>query len=328
MDYTLINKYLAGTATETEVEEIFTWIESSSSNRDEFVKYKQAWALTARSNKNIKSSWTKVQNQTTRKNKIPSLYLNVIRYAALIIVTLGLGMVLQYILTTNNHQQGKTYLASTTINASFGQMTNLVLPDGTSVILNSGSTITYSTNFSLANRNVILEGEAFFDVAKDSIHPFTIETETIDFRVYGTSFNIEAYSDDKQVNTTLIEGSLGVISKKGNELVRLSPGENAKYEKLEYELFVNKVDTSLYTSWKIGVISFRNERLEDIARKIERLYNVKIVIRNKNLLNETYWGTILRNKPIDQILEVIKITASFEYEIVTEENQKTLIYWD
>lgn len=328
MEYSLINKYLSGNATEKEVEEIFQWIESSSDNKSEFIKYKKAWALTARSKKSIDAAWTKVQKQTTGKNNLRLLVQNTIKYAASFILILGLGMVLHYVLTEENTPHKLTYLNTTQIKAPLGQMTNVSLPDGTSIILNSGSTVSYNGYFAEGDRTVELIGEAYFDVVKDVEHPFTVKTQSVDLRVYGTSFNIEAYPEDKHVNTTLIEGSLGVMTKKGNELVRLIPGENASFNKLGSKLFVSKVDTSLYMSWKDGIISFRNERLEDIATKIERWYNVEIIIRNKKLADELYWGSILRNKPIDQILEVLKLTASFEYEMVTRTDQSTLIYWD
>ena len=328
MDYSLINRYLRGEATEKEIEEIFNWIESSPGNKSEFIKYKQAWALTAKSNKNINASWIKIQQQTTGKKQVRFLLQKAMRYAAIFIVALGLGIILQKLISEKNIHQSLPYLQTTSIHAPYGQTANVSLPDGTSIILNSGSTLFYHSNFAEGERTVKLEGEAFFNVTEDSQHPFTVQTELLDLRVYGTSFNVEAYPQDKQVNTTLIEGSLGVISKKGNELVRLVPSENARYDKLASELHVSKVDTSLYTSWKMGIISFKNETLEDIALKIERVYNVEIIISNKKLANELYKGTILRNKPIDQVLEVLGLAASFEYRIIEKTGQPTLIYWD
>lgn len=327
MDYSLINKYLRGIATEKEVGEIFMWIKSSSSNKSEFLKYKQAWALTAKSNKNLDIAWTKVQRQTTGKNRTRFLLQNMMKYAAIFIVILGVGMVLQHVLTERSSHENLAYLETVKIDAPLGQITNINLPDGTTVVLNSGSTLSYNIPFLNSVRNVKLEGEAYFAVAKDSEHLFIVETQSVDLKVYGTSFNVEAYPEDKHVNTTLVEGSLGVISKKGEEMVRLVPGENAKYEKNLAKLTVSEVDIALYMSWKEGFVSFRNERLEDIATKIERMYDVEIIIRNKKLRDELYSGTILRNKPLNQILEIL-LTASIKYEIVTRADQSRLIYWD
>jgi len=236
-------------------------------------------------------------------------------------------MMMQYILPQKSHEQF-SYLAETRIEVPLGQMSNVLLPDGTTVNLNSGTTLVYSGKFNSGERVVSLEGEAFFDVTKDQAHPFLIKTNLLDFKVYGTSFNIQAYPEDKVINTTLVEGSLGIIGKNGSEITRLVPGENATYSEDNRKLLVGNVNQEIYTSWKDGLVTFRNEKLKDIARKIERWYNVEIVIKNASLGEELYMGTILKNKPVDQILEVFSLTSSLKYQIVPRANERNLIYWD
>lgn len=327
MNYSIINKYLAGEASEGEVQEVFQWMNSDSENRKEFIQYKKVWALTSKSNENTDKAWSRVSATLARpKGK----QLNINRYwmvAAGFVLVFGLGMLMQYILPQKSQEQF-SYLAETRIEVPLGQMSNVVLPDGTTVRLNSGTKLVYSGKFNSGERVVSLEGEAFFDVSKDQTHPFLIKTSTLDFKVYGTSFNIQAYPEDKEINTTLVEGSLGIIGKSGNELARLVPGENASYRDVDKKLLVGKVNLDLYTSWKDGLVTFRNEKLKDIARKIERWYNVEIVIKNARLGEEIYLGTILKNKPIDQILEVFALTSSLKYRIVTRADQRTLIYWE
>jgi ferric-dicitrate binding protein FerR (iron transport regulator) len=174
----------------------------------------------------------------------------------------------------------------------------------------------------------MLKGEAFFDVAKDQDHPFRIETSLLNFEVFGTSFNIEAYPDDPTINTTLVEGSLAISDKTHKELHRLKPGENASYEGWQTKLVVTNVSTGIYTSWKDGLITFRNEKLKEIAKKIERWYNVKIIINNPKIGEQAYFGTILKNKPIDQILEVLKLSSSMKYKIEYKPDKPTIIYWE
>jgi ferric-dicitrate binding protein FerR (iron transport regulator) len=150
----------------------------------------------------------------------------------------------------------------------------------------------------------------------------------LDFKVYGTKFNVQAYPGDKEVNSTLVEGSLGVIRKTGNEVTRLVPGENVNFKEESQKIIVENVDVQLYTSWKDGLVTFKNEKLKDIAKKIERWYNVQIVITNPRLAEEFYMGTIMKNKPIDQLLEVFKLTSSLNYRIVPRPDKSTLIYWE
>jgi len=209
-----------------------------------------------------------------------------------------------------------------------GQMSNVVLPDGTTVQLNSGTTLNYSANFNSGKRVVTLEGEAFFDVAKDPSHPFLVKTKTLDFEVYGTSFNIQAYPDEHVLNATLVDGSLGVFSKNGDDVSTLEPRENLMYNNQTKAMEIKRVNTNMYTSWKQGLITFWNESLSAIALKLERWYNVEIIIQNKDLANELYIGTIMKNKPIDQILEVFRVTSSLKYRVVQRPDKPMLIYWE
>jgi len=324
MDYSIINKYLAGEASEAEVQEVFRWIDAAPENRQEFIQYKKIWALTSRSEGNQYEAWN--NNLIAKPNNIRNLT-TYSKYAAAVLVIFSLGMMLQY-MVGQKISETQTYLADTQIEVPAGQMSSVLLPDGTKVQLNSGSKLVYSAGFNSGERTVNLEGEAFFDVAKDKDHLFLIKTKSLDFKVYGTSFNVQAYPEDREVNTTLVEGSLGIIGKTGNELVRLVPGENANFKEENEKLVVSNVDLDLYTSWKDGLVTFRNEKLNDIARKIERWYNVEIVINNPKLADELYMGTIMKNKPIDQLLEVFRLTSSLNYKIVSRTDKPTLIYWE
>lgn len=326
MDYSIINKYLAGEASEAEVKELFDWIDSSPKNREEFIQYKKIWVLTSRPETHQKLSWSPELINSGKSGNVRRL-VTYTKYAAAVIVVFGLGMILQYI-AGQKTSPAYTYMANTQIEVPKGQMSSVILPDGTKVQLNSNSKLVYASGFNSGERTVNLEGEAFFNVAKDKEHSFTIKTKSLDFKVYGTSFNVQAYPDDSEVNTTLVEGSLGVVSKTGNEIARLVPGENANFKEENKKLVVTNVDLQLYTSWKDGMVTFRNEKLKDIARKIERWYNVQIVINNPKLADELYMGTIMKNKPIDQLLEVFKLTSSLNYRIVPRADKSTLIYWE
>jgi ferric-dicitrate binding protein FerR (iron transport regulator) len=326
MDYSIINKYLAGEASEEEVKELFHWIDSSPENRNEFIQYKKIWVLTSRPETHQELSWSPELINSGKSGNVRRL-VTYTKYAAAVVIVFGLGMILQYI-AGQKTSPTYTYLADTQIEVPKGQMSSVILPDGTKVQLNSNSKLVYASGFNSGERTVNLEGEAFFNVAKDKEHSFTIKTKSLDFKVYGTSFNVQAYPEDSEINTTLVEGSLGVVAKTGSEMARLVPGENANFKEDNKELVVTNVDLELYTSWKDGMVTFRNEKLKDIARKIERWYNVQIVINNPKLADELYMGTIMKNKPIDQLLEVFKLTSSLNYRIVPRADKSTLIYWE
>ena len=326
MDFELLNKYLRGETSESEVAELFQWIDAAPENRKEFIGYKKVWALTAQGDQDETQTWNHLFKPRFKHQKLFRSYLQIAKYAAVLFLMIGSGISLQYF-GWGIGKEKLVYQKSTSITAPLGQTTNVELPDGTNVMLNSGSSITYNGNFSLGERIVSLSGEAYFFVTKDSKHPFIVQTSLLNFKVYGTSFNVEAYATDNIVNTTLVEGSLGVLNKENRELVLLEPGQNVYFDATTQKVSVTKVNTEVYTSWKDGLITFRNEKLKDIARKIERWYNVTIEIKNPELGEQAYFGTIMKNKPIDQILEVLRLTSSLQYKIITNPDKRTLIYW-
>ena len=326
MDFELLNKYLRGEASESEVAELFQWIYADAQNRKEFIEYKKVWALTAQGNENETQIWRLLFAPRFKQQKLFKLYVQIAKYAAIFLLLFGSGITLQYIGWGFN-KEILVYQNSTTITAPLGQMTNVELPDGTKVMLNSGSSITYNGKFSLGQRSVNLNGEAYFVVTKDQTHPFVVQTSVLNFIVHGTTFNIEAYSDTKNINTTLIEGSLGIADRSEKEIILLVPGQNANYDTNTSKMTLSNVNTEIYTSWKDGLITFRNEKLKDIAHKIERWYNVEVVIQNPKLGELSYYSTIMKNKPVDQILEVLKLTSSLKYKITATPTKPTLIYW-
>jgi transmembrane sensor len=326
MNIQQIESYLCGEASESEITALFQWIDAAPENKKEFIQYKKVWALTSRAGEE-EEVWDRLFAPRFRKQKLFQIYWRFARYAAMLLFAIGTGIAFQYA-GWGLKQDKLIYAQNCFIAAPLGQMTNIVLPDGSKVMLNSGSSITYNGNFSKGERLVMLKGEAFFDVAKDQDHPFRIETSLLNFEVFGTSFNIEAYPDDPTINTTLVEGSLAISDKTHKELHRLKPGENASYEGWQTKLVVTNVSTGIYTSWKDGLITFRNEKLKEIAKKIERWYNVKIIINNPKIGEQAYFGTILKNKPIDQILEVLKLSSSMKYKIEYKPDKPTIIYWE
>jgi len=327
MDYQLVDKYLCNEASEAEVAEIFQWIEAAPENRKEFIDYKKIYALTSQATENENHTWELLFEPQFRKKKLFNTYRQVAKYAAILLIVFGSGIGIQYF-GWGIDKGLLVYQKDTAVSSPLGQMTNIELPDGTKVMLNSGTSITYNGSFSHGERVVTLSGEAYFDVTKDQQHPFVVRTPYLNFMVHGTSFNIEAYPEEKAVSTTLVEGSLGVMDKADKELLLLVPGENAHFDENTSKITLLKVDTEIYTSWKEGLITFKNEKLKDIARKIERWYNVEVIIKNPKLGEESYMGTIMKNKPIDQILEVLQLTSSLKYKIITRPDKPTLIYWE
>jgi len=141
----------------------------------------------------------------------------------------------------------------------------------------------------------------------------------------GTSFNVQAYSNSDYNDVTLISGELSVNVNDKGEPVLLSSGENATMNRKTKKYSLSRIENHQFVSWKEGIITFRNTRLEDLAKMLERTYNVKIVFADEKTKEMRYSGTMLRYKPIDQILDILEMTSEARFEIETRTNEPSLI---
>jgi len=197
---------------------------------------------------------------------------------------------------------------SNTIRTPRGGQYKLSLPDGTKVWLNAASSLTYPISFRwLKERRIELNGEAYFEVAKDKLHPFLVQSKTQTVKVLGTRFNISAYSDDQFTNTTLLEGSVQVNQ------ITLKPGQQAVNSGTAIK--VNVVDPNDVIAWKEGEFSFRNEPLQNIMKKISRWYNMDVVYQNKEAGKQIFGGTISKYGKISQILHVLELTGDVKFRV-------------
>lgn len=205
-----------------------------------------------------------------------------------------------------------------TITTPRGKDYEVVLSDGTVVLLNTDSKITFPTRFTGENRIVKLVGEAYFKVSKDKHHPFIVETEKISTKVLGTEFNLKAYPHS-DVNVTLIEGSVAVHAE-GKE-VKLKPGQNAELNRNQ-EFDVTTVDTECYTQWKEGYFYFDNVPLIDVVRELGRWYNVNVEIRNNSLMSYRLHFIASRKSSIKEFVDNLN---EFNYLSVVHKGNKLII---
>jgi ferric-dicitrate binding protein FerR (iron transport regulator) len=212
------------------------------------------------------------------------------------------------------------------IRIPYGKTFNITLSDGTRVCLNSGSSLKFPVRFVKGiKREVYLEGEAFFDVTKDKLHPFIVNANAIRIKVLGTKFNVSSYAEDKMVNTVLVEGSVTLCNTaKPSETSILTPGYKGVWDKSGTGISLEKVDTRLYTNWMKGEIAFKGTGFKEIIKKIERTYNVTITNNNKELDNVKFSGSFDRNiESINDVMDAMSKIHSFNYKI-TETNSITI----
>jgi ferric-dicitrate binding protein FerR (iron transport regulator) len=213
----------------------------------------------------------------------------------------------------------------TTVYCAAGELSKtVILPDKSEVILNSDSRLIYNENsFSNNQRKVSLEGEAIFTVTHDKEHPFTVNVNGASIKVLGTCFNVRSYSNEDQVLTTLINGSVEVESTKTIGSVRIKPNEQAILSRTKGNLEVVTVNVDDYVMWKEGWLQFQSLAFRDITRLLERRFNVKIAIQNNNLEDELFTGRFKQNEKLEDILKVIQVYGKFNYEL---KNNEYIIY--
>lgn len=223
--------------------------------------------------------------------------------------------------TTNGFLQlGNTNIKEVQLNEifiPFGSTYKVQLSDGTMVWLNAGSTLKFPQNFvnSPGERMVYLEGEAFFDVTKDTEKPFIVSTRDLNVKVLGTQFNISSYTTDKTIKTTLVEGAVNVFETHtpGNQL-HLTPNQQAAYHKNQKSFDKLQVDTDIYTAWMDHKLIINHLEFPEILKKLERFRNVRIINNAKHLNQEVYKGEF-ENESVETILNTIALSTPFTYEI-------------
>ncbi len=190
-----------------------------------------------------------------------------------------------------------------TLSTPRGGQYKLMLPDGSSVWLNSASSIRYATVFSGTERVVEVTGEAYFEIAHDATKPFVVKVNEMDIRVLGTHFNVNAYNDESSLNTTLLQGSVS-LSKAGNTM-QLKPGQQAQLNGEKGFRMVNDVDLDEVVAWKNGYFSFNKADLQTVMRQIARWYDVTISFEGK-IPHREFVGKIKRNNNASEVLKILQ----------------------
>ena len=192
------------------------------------------------------------------------------------------------------------------------------LPDGTVVWLNAASSLKYPANFAAKEpRKVELFGEAYFEVTKDKTRPFIVRCDGQDVEVLGTSFNVNAYGDDKSIVTTLLEGSVRVTTASSGSETILKPGQQAVNK--DNHIKVNNVNADYTVAWKEGYFRFNGKNLDMAMKEIARWYDVKIHYEKPSLKEELLAGTISKYANIKQVLRKMELTGAFHFSITNGE---------
>ena len=318
----LIIRLFSGEADQVEKKIIEEWLGESAENKKLYADLREIWLSTGIQNNadnyNLEEAILKFRGQISQERYQLKNQFNIrqfLKYAAIFIMVIALPF--SYYLGTRNVQTDNSI---TTISCAFGDKSSIVLPDSSRVWLNSGSKLTFNSDFKGTSRNVTLEGEAFFSVSKDKEHPFRVKTKDIDIEVLGTKFNLKAYPEEINVTTTLVEGSLEISSK--TQHTRIKPDQRLVFNKENKKMALLEIkDTSADTEWKDGRLVIRNESLDELAPKLRRWFDVDIVFADEKVKQRRFTGVLER----ESILEVISYFDLSKYVECRIQGNKIII---
>ena len=311
MDEQLLIQFLTHTCTSEDLRLVDQWIASGKPNADWLFEMQRIWSLKDELRFSDRREIEEAYNRFTlslgkSKNAKPHFYIYpILKYVAAVIIIGLLGLNLYKMV------QPAT-VGENTVEVPKGQRASLMLSDGTKIWLNSQSKLIYPTQFSDKERNVRLEGEAFFDVAHKEHLPFVVHSPLLAIKVLGTKFNVSSYPEDISAKTTLLEGSIDILYK--GRHIPVAPGELLSLDKQNGSFSRQKVQASQYKSWTEGRVEYDKITLNELAVRLSRKYDVQIHLGD-DLEKDIAFRVSLRNEEtVGDVFHALSEIIPIRYE--------------
>mgnify|MGYP003192587907 CR=1 FL=1 len=311
----IIIRYLENRCSEEDFVLINEWMKESDENAGELFRMEEIYQLgkfpfeeenlVVRAERRL---GRRLKRENQKKQEVFKLR-SVLRYAAAIVGVMVLAAGLAYWF---RNKAEELVVAS----AAHGQVREMLLPDGTKVWLNQSSVLKYPRAFEGKERHVYLDGEAYFEVARNHEKPFMVKSPAMDVRVLGTSFNIKCRPDNSFAETTLIEGEVEVKDKSDKGRITLLPGQKAVLNRVTGRMQVKQVDPKMEIVWHNDLIPFEKSSIFQIAAALERFYGVKIILSPDVDSTNTYSGVLKKKDNIESVLNSLRNSIPFNYKKV------------
>ncbi len=314
----LITRYLSGEAGQEEIDDLQKWLVASKDNLLYFQQLKNIWDNSEHSKVekmiDVDKAFKIINNRVVFKSPRTNFWQYWMKIAAVLIIPLLLGNLLYF----SFHPKNLTTHQKPVYNelfAAFGTRSSLKLSDGTSVWLNSGSSIKYPDRFVGNDRTVILKGEAYFEVESNPKKPFIVETSSLSVKATGTKFNVFGYPSEDETAVTLVSGKVEVSltgDKKNIKNSKLDPNQHFSFNKTNGTVSVINDDTYKYTSWIDGKLIFRNEPLSSVVKRISQVFNIDIEIKGEEIMKYNLRATF-QDESLSEILQLLKMSSPINY---------------
>lgn len=300
-------RYLSGVITRDEEQRLTAYLEAADAHKALFRQWEEQWQQEQHDDLSASDAWSRLEPMLVDEESVDtpyhirrSLWKKVAAVAAVVALLFGTAFATWQVAS----QRPEHYYALT---APMGSTSRLTLPDGSVVWLNAGSTLRYSTNFSVDNRRVELQGEGYFEVAKHDGAEFTVKTNGYDVTVKGTKFDVSAYADDPTVSTSLLQGK--VMITKGDETLMMKPGETVTLDKATGQLA--KTQTSVVpNAWTMNSADFNEISLGQFAKILSRRFGVNIHIASPRLRNIRLAITLQNRETVEDVLKSLQIVTN------------------
>ena len=305
----IILRNLSGEASCDDIITFSDWLASSARNKESFLKIKKYWdaEIVGMKLQNPEATYNKLLDRiqkAERKNIVRRLW---IRYAGAAAIAIIIGITGYWIGGKKNIVpiQYYSYITGNSVSS-------FELPDGTEISLNKNSTLSYSSLYGEKVREVSLEGEGYFSVAKDKAKAFIVELNGSKISVLGTVFNVKNYSKENVTTTTLVEGSIRFEIPE--QQILLKPHQQLVFNKSENKIGIENVSTDLITAWKSHLIKYKSISFQEFLDILKDRYTVDIVLSNEILGQQKVTGSFDESLTVDQILNLMKKNLSFRWK--------------
>lgn len=317
-DYRLLAKYLTGVLSPEEMKQVEEWRALSIDNEEvfsELIRLRVSWKFTQYNTPERIEKALDGLNSKINNRKRFQVFRTVMRYAAVILLLFSFSYV------GWNYLKPDRYV---TVTVKQGEdVKKIVLADGSTVWLKAGSSLKIPETFAKNDRKLSLQGEAFFDVAKNDQFPLYVSTNYMNIKVLGTVFNVKTDEKRQNVETVLTRGKVALLDKQWNAVLDMSPGEKVTYNSNKNEYATEVVDVNICTAWRLNQFVFENVTLREIVNQLSVKFNVNINLESTKLAQRKFRCVINEDESLPDILKLLKYLAPIRYRI---EGKEVFIY--
>ena len=320
----ILIKYLTGDLAKAESVEVEKWIDASDDNLKQaehlFFVLKLGNQLNAMQTVDANKAYDRFQAKLEKHTKL--LQLKKLtrwgqRIAAILFIPLLILTIYMVSSDRNSFPEKKEIPQYVEVRSEVGMVSSFHLPDGTKVWLNSGSRLRYPTHFKEKQRQIEMEGQAYFEVTKNPHRPFLVKLASdYAIQVVGTKFNVTAYADEDEIETTLVEGSVQLkLGLDANlKTLKLVPKEKSIYYKAKRKIFIEKIDPYLESCWKDGYLIFKEHPMTSVLKILSRRYHVHFEVKDKKVYTSVITGKF-KDETLSQVLKYLELASHIHYKI-------------